>query len=303
MGPDGKVTLQASAAGALPRRRPVLAGAVERNLARPPGRRGRSGLQRRDDRGARVYSLSVVVAGEPDAQLNLQMIGGSGEERWSRAKVGPDGTATFEGLVAGTYRLMLYGGKGGRQRSMKVTVPAAGAVTFKEDVETALVVRALDSDGYLASAGLQAGDVITGADGTDFDGSRPASQVLSGLLSARKDLKLRFVRSGKSSEATVDSEKFLAATNHLRALEAGGEVRKKRSAGETARAPFVALTTRSRNRVGSPQASASTGCWIPAGARGRPRRHSGRTGSRGLRTVRSATNRSRRAARGTGRPS
>ena len=171
-----------------------------------------------------VYSLSVVVGGESaDAQLNLQQIGGTGEERWSRAKVGPDGTATFEGLVAGTYRLMLYGGKGGRQRSMKVTVPSTGAVTFKEDVETSLTLRALDSDGYLASAGLQAGDVITGADGTDFDGSRPASQVLSGLLSARKDLRLRVVRSDKSSEATVDSEKFLAATNHLRALEPGGK--------------------------------------------------------------------------------
>ncbi len=79
--------------------------------------------------------------------------------------------------------------------------------------------------------------MITGADGTDFDGSRPASQVLSGLLSARKDLKLRFVRSGKSSEASVDSEKFLAATNHLRALEPRGEVDKKNGAQARPPAP------------------------------------------------------------------
>ena len=223
VGPDGKVTLK-----------PLQPGRYRVDILYSQERWAGSSLDHQDVEiapGANavtiaapaVYSLSVVVAGEADAQLNMQMIGGSGEERWSRAKVGPDGTATFEGLIAGTYRLMLYGGKGRRQRSMKVTVPAAGAVTFKEDVETALVVRALDSDGYLASAGFQAGDVITGADGTDFDGSRPASQVLSGLLSARKDLTLRFVHSGKSSEASVDSEKFLAATNHLRALEPGGK--------------------------------------------------------------------------------
>ena len=76
-------------------------------------------------------------------------------------------------------------------------------------------------EGYLASAGLQAGDVITGADGAAFDGSRPASQVLTGLISARKDLKIQVVRAGKTLEATVDSEKFAVATNHLRSLEPG----------------------------------------------------------------------------------
>ena len=61
---------------------------------------------------------------------------------------------------------------------MKVTVPTAGAVTFKEEVETTLAVRTLDGDGYLASAGFQAGDVITGADGDRFRrrrGRRPRS--------------------------------------------------------------------------------------------------------------------------------
>jgi hypothetical protein len=166
-----------------------------------------------------VYSLTVVAPGEPaGTHIGISQIGGSGSERWGRSPVGADGTSTFEGLSAGTYRLILYS-KAMRQRSMKVTIPAAGSVTFKEDVETALVLKALDSDGFLASSGLQAGDVITGVDGTAFDGARPAAQVLLGLVSARKELKLQITRAGKALEVTVDSDKFAASTNHTRALE------------------------------------------------------------------------------------
>jgi hypothetical protein len=168
-----------------------------------------------------VYTLVVVTSGEPsDANLNLQQVGtGSDDARWHGARIGPDGTATFEGLVAGTYRLSLWAPKARRQRSMRVTVPASGPVTFKEEAETALAVKALDADGYLASAGIQVGDVITGVDGAAFDGSRPAVQVLGGLMSARKELKLQILRGGKTLEATVDTEKFGTATNHTRALE------------------------------------------------------------------------------------
>jgi hypothetical protein len=104
---------------------------------------------------------------------------------------------------------------------MKVVVPATGPIVFKEDVETVLTLKSLDSDGYLASAGFQTGDVIIGADGADFDGSRPATAVMTGLLSARKELKIRFTRSGKASEVTVDSEKFSVATKHMSLLEPG----------------------------------------------------------------------------------
>jgi hypothetical protein len=168
-----------------------------------------------------IYALTVVCGADAaESWVNINLIGGN-EERANHARVTADGNATFEGLVAGTYRLSLYGQKTRRQKTMKVTVPATGPVAFKEDVETALVVKALDAEGYLASAGLQTGDVITGADGSDFDGSRPATTVMTGLLAARKDLTIRYTRSGKSSETTVDSEKFAVATKHLSSLEPG----------------------------------------------------------------------------------
>jgi hypothetical protein len=167
-----------------------------------------------------VYSLTVLAPGESaDSNMNLQLIGGSGEERWNNAKVGPDGTGVFEGLVAGTYRLSIWAPKARRNRSMKVTVPSSGPVQFKEEAETSLLVKVLDTEGYLASAGFQAGDVITGADGAAFDGTRPATQVLNGLMMARKEIKLQVVRAGKTTETTVDTEKFATATNHMRSLE------------------------------------------------------------------------------------
>jgi hypothetical protein len=173
-----------------------------------------------------VHTLTVIVSGEAaDSNLNLQQTGAGGadgQQRYHYAKVGPDGTATFEGLVAGTYRLSLWTQKVRRSRGMKVTVPAGGPVTFKEEAETTLVLKSADADGYLATAGLQVGDVITGADGSSFDGSRPATQVLSGLMLARKELKLSVVRGGKALDVTVDSEKFGAATNHLATLEGAG---------------------------------------------------------------------------------
>jgi hypothetical protein len=102
---------------------------------------------------------------------------------------------------------------------MKVTVPSAGPVTFKEEAETSLLVRTLDAEGYLASAGLAVGDAIVGAEGTAFDGSRPAMQVLSGLMMAKKELKLSVARASKTLEIAVDTEKFATATNHLQKLE------------------------------------------------------------------------------------
>jgi hypothetical protein len=169
-----------------------------------------------------VYTLNVSCGADAaEGWLNLNPIGGGEERGGSHARVGADGNATFEGVTAGTYRLSLYGQKSRRQKSMKVTVPATGPISFKEDVETALVLKGLDAEGYLASAGLQTGDVITGAEGSEFDGSRPATTVMTGLLSARKELKIRFTRSGKSSEVTVDSEKFSVATKHMSLLEPG----------------------------------------------------------------------------------
>ncbi len=88
VGPDGKVTLK-----------PLQPGRYRVDILYSQERWNGSSLDHQDvdvAPGANavtiaapaVYSLSVVVAGEADAQLNMQMIGGSGDERWSRAKVG-----------------------------------------------------------------------------------------------------------------------------------------------------------------------------------------------------------------------
>jgi hypothetical protein len=221
IGPDGRITIK-----------PLQPGKYRVELQYKQQRWNNAALERTDVdivAGANsvsvsvpaVYTLTVICgADSADSWLNMQAVGG-GEERQNHARVGADGNATIEGVVAGTYRLSLYAQKSRRQKTMKVTVPTTGPVTFKEDLETALVVKAVDGEGYLASAGLQAGDVITGVDGADFDGSRAATQVLNGLLSARKELKIRFTRGGKASEATVDSEKFATATKHLSLLEPG----------------------------------------------------------------------------------
>jgi hypothetical protein len=168
-----------------------------------------------------VHTLVVILEGSPEStHVGLARVGATQSDEWHHSsRSGADGTATFEGLTAGSYRITLYGPKSGRNQSMKVTVPTGGPVRFKEDAETALLVKVLDAEGYLASAGLQQGDVITGVDGASFDGQRSALQVLSGLMMARKEIKLSVRREGKAFEATVDAEEFGAATNRLRALE------------------------------------------------------------------------------------
>lgn len=79
------------------------------------------------------------------------------------ANVDGSGVATFEGVPAGTYRLRSRGASA----PMTIQVPPTSHVFEAKEVN-ALAVSIQDPQGLLGAAGFQTGDIIYGANGTEF---------------------------------------------------------------------------------------------------------------------------------------
>jgi hypothetical protein len=79
------------------------------------------------------------------------------------ANVDGSGVATFEGVPAGTYRLRSRGASA----PMTIQVPPTSHVFEAKEVN-ALAVSIQDPQGLLGAAGFQTGDLIYGANGTEF---------------------------------------------------------------------------------------------------------------------------------------
>lgn len=127
-----------------------------------------------------------------------------------------DGLLVFADLPAGEYEVRRWSPAG--QESMRIRVPAPGVVRFQAEPELALLVKERDAEGYLESAGIRAGDLITGVNGEPFGGERPASSVVSGLMTARTENSLLIHRDGRTLEIKVDAARFLDATMHGQTL-------------------------------------------------------------------------------------
>lgn len=169
-----------------------------------------------------LHRLQVAVA--RDAGINRVSIGPGGEEasgsntNWfDNQEPDAEGLVTFENLLAGDYRVGVFGRDG--QKTMPVRVPTGAILRFESAPERALRVRKAEPGSYFATAGIQAGDVIIGVNGEAFDGERPATTVLNGLMMARRTNNLIIRRGEQTLEIGVEAAKFSDEQQRVRALE------------------------------------------------------------------------------------
>ena len=145
-----------------------------------------------------LYSLTVVTANLTEGtRLDLRATQGGGS---ARATTDADGIAVFEELGAGEYVLSARGA--GAQGQMTIQVPTNGDVRFEPQPINAMTVRSVDSESALGKAGLQAGDVIIGVDGTEFTNQ----QQMQGLLMAARfkpETTLNVDRDGRAVDIVV----------------------------------------------------------------------------------------------------
>lgn len=116
----------------------------------------------------------------------------------------PGGTVVFTDLFPGTYRLaVLHPTRGGE---MILSVTQDGPVRFEPRPLDAIEVR----DATSALEGLQAGDLIAGADGRRFE-SYADILYLSWLARSRDEIDLMLEREGAQTSARVDLKELAEA--------------------------------------------------------------------------------------------
>jgi hypothetical protein len=161
----------------------------------------------------KLHTLTVFFGGDyAGRHASLKPRNPDRSSFWgSSERIGASGELLFAGLKAGPYVLVVRSPE--RRESMPLTVPSAGQIRFTPTPVTALRLTTEDRDGMLSAVGLRQGDLITGIGDTDFDGSRPADQILQGLALARERLTLRILRDGKSLQIPIDSASFRRITS------------------------------------------------------------------------------------------
>ncbi len=141
----------------------------------------------------------------------------SSQHAWGGGNPDSKGIVSFEGLFAGEYEIVTNGSFG--EESMRVRVPAPGIVNFAPAREAMVRVRELDEGGYLKEVGLRQGDLIIGVDSERFASERPASALLRASLLVKSEGSLLIDRGGHEVTLSVNSEKFLQASDSGQVLE------------------------------------------------------------------------------------
>ena len=136
---------------------------------------------------------------------------GDGESGGSNKRFDKDGRAEFSALPPGDYVVRIFGSKA--MGEMRVTLPGPSEVRFEPRPQTALFVQLRGKDGYLATVGLQAGDIIIGADGEEFTAEKPPHSIRAvpaeGAEGAQPPEKtLIVIRGNQRLSITVDPTKL-----------------------------------------------------------------------------------------------
>ena len=158
----------------------------------------RTGTTRLTVRVPPLYEFVVVAEGEGQRNFYLQ----STDEQWAwgvQGEATPDGQVRFSYLPAGRYRVYCWGEDEGM---MEVTVPGQSVLKFEPEAQNAYKVTVSDAAGVLARAGLQSGDLVTGIDGQEFEGSQHMGALLQAAV-AKKSAKFTVTRGGETLTVEV----------------------------------------------------------------------------------------------------
>ena len=165
-----------------------------------------------------LYSL-VVEVGDLKPGTRIQIRASESGTGWggSYQTLDETGQMAFEWLPAGEYKISTLGGSS--RGEMKVSVPAQMLVRFAPQPLNTMAVTLSDSNGSLAKAGFQTGDLIIGVNGTEFQDHSQMQKVLAGSR-GKEEITFLIMRGDAQLEISIDSEKF-----HSRNKERGGYYR------------------------------------------------------------------------------
>ena len=110
-----------------------------------------------------LHEVRVDAPGLDEGSELILELQDAGFRDFHEANVDGSGVATFDGVPAGTYRLRSRGASA----PMTIQVPPTSHVFEAKEIN-ALAVSIQDPQGLLGAAGFQTGDIIYGADGTEF---------------------------------------------------------------------------------------------------------------------------------------
>ena len=155
-----------------------------------------------------LYSLTIVIeGGKENTRLQLRSTEGRATRFSGRsAQLKKDGTATFEGLRVGEYRVQVRGG--GKNGQMIVSVPAQAEVVFEPQVINAMEIYIQSDSGYYAEIGLENGDLIIGLDGVEFEDQKHMRELLANTRKSEEQGTLLVWRGSSTVSVTFDPKKF-----------------------------------------------------------------------------------------------
>lgn len=153
-----------------------------------------------------LYPLTVTCEdAAADTRLSLGRLSVDGETASSSHRLDGEGRTQFTRLPPGDYVVRTYGSKGVGE--MRVTLPGPNEIRFEASPHTAYFVQLRSKTGYLAAAGLQAGDMIIGVDGEEF-ANEDALRALRGAAADGAEKTLIVVRGGQRLAIAVDPKKL-----------------------------------------------------------------------------------------------
>ena len=149
-----------------------------------------------------LHSLRVRLPGSARSWATLSREGN--HQSFSEVT---DGVAVFENLAAGTYRLDSW--TDGEARFMTIEVPAAGVVDFVADPIDAFRVSIDDESGYLATAGLQQGDLLVAIGGVELE-SRAQMKLLLAQSVDDDSVEVTIQRTERTFSVALDPRMLVA---------------------------------------------------------------------------------------------
>ena len=150
-----------------------------------------------------LYSLTVHTELKKGEGLRLQPIG-QPQHFDPGVKVDENGVAIFHALAAGEY--LLTERNTGLPQQMQVSIPAQLDVNYEPVQPNAVQVTITDPNGKLAKAGLQEGDLLTGANGEDFMDMLQMMRIVQEAISTGSMIKFAVLRGTQALEVEVDAK-------------------------------------------------------------------------------------------------
>ncbi|MFN0205667.1 MAG: hypothetical protein ACKVS6_05080 [Planctomycetota bacterium] len=113
-----------------------------------------------------LYTVTVRFPSKPSGTVGLRKADDDGISSPSSQELDDNGIVTFKNVAAGEYTITPFFARG---EFMKINVPTSGTIEFQASKMNAFRIRIRDSNGSVAKAGFQNGDLIIGIDGKDFE--------------------------------------------------------------------------------------------------------------------------------------